>query len=414
MKVVPVNKTPKLRFRGFSGEWQEKKLGDIGENIIGLTYSPQDVVRDENGIIVLRSTNIKDYGMYLGDLVRVKQGTNINDRQWIKDGDILICVRNGSQRLIGKCYGLFGFEGTTFGAFMSVFRSPINDFVLLLFNCEQYKRQVHMNLGARINQITTGELNKFKFYLPERPEQKKIAGFLGEVDQKIEGLQKKKELLEKYKKGMMQKIFAQEIRFKDKNGKPFPAWQEKPLDEVGQTYNGLQNKTANDFGEGQDYITYKQIFGNSRIDVSKFDKVGIGRDENQNQAKKGDAFFTTSSETPMEVGLASVLLDDVEDVYLNSFCFGFRLDTELLPEYARFLFRSSSFRKSMARLAQGSTRYNISKRGFLKTVIFLPSTEEQQKIAELLTSLDDKIKLQESKLEQAKNFKKALLQQMFV
>jgi type I restriction enzyme S subunit len=195
--------TPKLRFPGFSGEWQLKKLGDIGENIIGLTYSPSDVSKNNNGIIVLRSCNIKDKGLQFDDIVRVKEGTKISAQQQIKDGDILICTRNGSQRLIGKCYQLYGFRGYTFGAFMSVFRSPLNDFVLMLFNTSSYKKQIQKDLGARINQITTRQLNKYRFFFPkDEEEQIKIVKFLSLVDEKIMAIGKKIELMKKYKKSI--------------------------------------------------------------------------------------------------------------------------------------------------------------------------------------------------------------------
>ncbi len=99
------------------------------------------------------------------------------------------------------------------------------------------------------------------------------------------------------------------------------SWQNVEMSKIGYTYTGLSNKKADDFGIGKPYITYMNIFANSEIDKKLFDFVKIDKGENQNKVKYGDAFFTTSSETPDEVGMSSVLLDEVSETYLNSFCF---------------------------------------------------------------------------------------------
>ena len=135
----------------------------------------------------------------------------------------------------------------------------------------------------------------------------------------------------------------------------------------------MTGKNSTHFGKGKPYIQYLQVFQNSRIDVDGFGFVEIGENESQNKVCSGDVFFTTSSETPNEVGTASVLIDEVENTYLNSFCFGYRVNREyLLPEYARFAFRANGFRKRVVRLAQGSTRYNLSKSSLMKIETNLP------------------------------------------
>lgn len=104
----------------------------------------------------------------------------------------------------------------------------------------------------------------------------------------------------------------------------------------------------------------------------------------------GDVFFTVSSETPNEIGMSSVLLDEIEELYLNSFCFGFRANSlsELNPYFSRYLFRSENFRNEIIKLAQGSTRYNMSKLQLLKIEILLPCIEEQTKIANFLSAIE--------------------------
>ena len=189
-------------------------------------------------------------------------------------------------------------------------------------------------------------------------------------------------------------------------------WCSKKLGNLGKTYNGLTGKTKEDFGEGKPFITYMNIFTNPKIDISNFEYVKMGTNENQNKAIYGDIFFTVSSETPDEVGMASVLLDKVNDLYLNSFCFGFRLNDfkSLLPEFSSYLFRNELFRKEVHKLAQGSTRFNLSKLELMKIEIKLPSLEEQTAIAEILATADRELQLQKEKLAQLQTQKKGLMQ----
>ena len=165
-KDKKVLNAPALRFPEFSGEWHKHSLGEIGETIIGLTYKPSDVV-ENNGIIVFRSSNIKNGIIDYSDLVRVNK--QIKDRIITKENDILVCARNGSQRLIGK-NAIIKKEDTnnTFGAFMMVYRSNDNLFIHPLLSTRRYFSQVGENLGARINQITTSDFNGFEFYFPAR------------------------------------------------------------------------------------------------------------------------------------------------------------------------------------------------------------------------------------------------------
>lgn len=192
-------------------------------------------------------------------------------------------------------------------------------------------------------------------------------------------------------------------------------WQKRKLGDIGQTFNGLTGKTKEDFGIGKPYIQYTQIFENSKININDFGLVNVSDDENQKTAKYGDVFFTTSSETPTEVGYSSVLLNNIDELYLNSFCFGYRPNSldELNPNFAQFLFRSADFRKRVVRLAQGSTRYNMSKVQLMKEVINIPSLQEQTKIATCLSSLDELITLQTQKINHLKTHKKGLMQQLF-
>ncbi|MDH1241346.1 restriction endonuclease subunit S [Acinetobacter johnsonii] len=188
------------------GEWESRSLGEVGENIIGLTYSPTDVTNDGSGILVLRSSNIKNGRLDKSDQVRVNK--KIKDKIIVQANDILICTRNGSQRLIGKSVIINDDEEMTFGAFMSVYRSEYNRFIAYLMQTPWFFEQVQMNLGARINQITTGTLNEFTFDFPCLEEQTKIANFLSAIDQKIEVVAQQIEQAKTWKKGLLQQMFV--------------------------------------------------------------------------------------------------------------------------------------------------------------------------------------------------------------
>lgn len=165
-----------MRFPGFTDEWEKTSLGEIGETLIGLTYSPKDVV-ENGGTIVFRSSNIQNGMIDYSDLVRVNK--SIKERIITKENDILVCARNGSTRLIGKNTLLKKSDsGNTFGAFMMIYRSEDNDIVHPILSTRRYFSQVSENLGARINQITTSDLNSFEFNLPNNPEEKRKIGKL--------------------------------------------------------------------------------------------------------------------------------------------------------------------------------------------------------------------------------------------
>ncbi len=193
-------------------------------------------------------------------------------------------------------------------------------------------------------------------------------------------------------------------------------WKKCSLGEIGSPYNGLTGKSGDDFGTGSPYITYKSVFDNTKIDLSRCELVRISDQEKkrQNQVKKGDIFFTISSETPEEVGMSSVLLDDIEDCYLNSFCFGFRLNvTTSLTEFLRFYLRSNNIRKTLSTLAQGSTRYNISKGEIMKMTLWLPSQQEQKKIADFFSLIEERISIQNKVIEDCITLEKEIQEQTF-
>jgi type I restriction enzyme S subunit len=288
------------------------------------------------------------------------------------------------------------------------------DYLVYLFKSKRGKYLLELASpgGAGRNKtLGQGEFSELEIPLPPFKEQQKIAQILAIYDVAIvkqEELIKEKEQL---KKGLMQKLLSDEVRFDGFNDE----WEEVRLGEIGNPFNGLSGKTGEDFGIGEaTYITYKNIFNYSKIKLDIFEKVKISDDEKQNLVQFGDMFFTVSSETPQEVGMSSVLLDNVSNTYLNSFCFGYRLNNfnTLDPYFARFYFRSFQMRDKISRLAQGSTRFNLSKNEIMKLKVKLPSLQEQQKIAEVLSLVDDEINLLKNEFEELKLQKKALIQKL--
>ena len=203
--------------------WEKKKLKEIAEYSIGLTYSPKDVSNE--GIIVLRSSNIQEGKIDLLDLVRVNK--KIKENLLVRDGDILMCSRNGSKRLVGKTATISGlFEKMTFGTFMTIIRSPYNEFLSWFFNSDYFREQINGGENPMINQVTKYMLDDIEIPLPPLSEQQRIVAILDEAFAAIakakanaeKNLKNAKELFESY----LQAVF--ENKGED--------WEERTLGEV--------------------------------------------------------------------------------------------------------------------------------------------------------------------------------------
>ena len=170
------------------------------------------------------------------------------------------------------------------------------------------------------------------------------------------------------------------------------SWEQRKLGEMGQTYTGLSGKTKDDFGHGQArFVTYMNVFSNPISNPEMTEPIEI--DPKQNEVEVGDVFFTTSSETPEEVGMSSVLLEKRGKTYLNSFCFGFRPSEKIDSYYLAYMLRSESARAKITLLAQGISRYNISKNKVMEIAVSLPSLDEQKMIGQYFCQLDNLITL---------------------
>lgn len=262
-----------------------------------------------------------------------------------------------------------------------------------------------------VPQLTAPQIANIQVLFPPLGEQRKIAEVLGVWDEAIEKQARLIEKLALRKRALMQRLLSAKLRLP---GFSEP-WKKVKLGDIGDTYNGLSGKNKDDFEYGNaQFIPYINVFSNERIDTNNLGCVQIEPNEQQNTVKYGDIFFTVSSETPDEVGMASVLLEHLDNTYLNSFCFGYRLNdfSTLNPFFAAYLFRTEHFRNYMSVLAQGSTRFNISKKEVMKLKIDLPTIEEQTAIAEVLTAADREIELAKEKLDRLRRQKRGLMQQL--
>lgn len=378
--------------------YKKSKVGIIPADWEGLKYRQIFRVSSGDGLSQKDMRN-GPYPVYGGNGI-----SGYHDKYNFKDSNLII-GRVGAH--CGSIYLITGKHWVTDNALYirNKYRNYNDEFMyykLKYQNLNRYASQSAQPLisGTRIYSISTS--------LPPLTEQKKIAQILTTWDK---GIELKKKLIEEkkvQKKGLMQRLLTGELRLPGFDGQ----WKEIRLGDMGKTFNGLRNKTAKDFGKGKAYIPYKNIFDNPKIDIKNLDYVNILDGENQNKVKYGDILFTTSSETPDEVGMSSVLLEEVSELYLNSFCFGFRLkDFEiLLAEFARFFFRGDLFRRKVFKLAQGSTRFNLSKNEMMKLNIKLPPIQEQKSIAQILSTGDREIDLLQKEVDQLKLQKRGLMQ----
>jgi type I restriction enzyme S subunit len=405
---------PNLRFTDFKEDWVFKKLGDVGALISGLTYSPKDI--GSNGVLVLRSSNVQKGVLVFDDNVYV----NSVKYNPVFENDILICVRNGSKNLIGKNALITKeAEGVAFGAFMTVFRSDLNRFVFQLLATNSYFRIIYQNLGATINSINGSDLKKFIFFFPkEKQEQQKLVNFLTAIDNHIQTLEKKKTLLEQYKKGVLQKIFKQELRFKDDtstslsacDGKEFADWEKRRFSDVlfEHKLKSTGKEKVHSVSVHKGVINQIEHLGRS---------FSAKNTDHYSRALPNDIIYTKSPTGDFPLGI--IKQNHIKkDVIISPLYGVFTPETKELGYILHVYFESpintSNYLSSIIQKGAKNT-INITNNTFLSKKMLLPvSKEEQTKIANFLSAIDKNIELITKKIEHTKTYKKGLLQQMFV
>jgi type I restriction enzyme S subunit len=399
---------------------------DTFKNIITSTQLGINEKSSEKnkGIPLIKMGNLTIGGFDLTKLERLEDNNIDGYSDFIlRSGDFLFNTRN-TPELVGKSAAwkyhdkLAVFNSNIMR--ISV-RDSVDTFWLSYYFASRkgWKSLKQISTGTTsVGAIYTKDLVKVELPIPPRPEQQRIAQILSTTDDHIEKLDKIIENYKLLKKGMMKRLLSEGIghpEFKETEiGRMPKEWEAVSLSSLGDTFNGLSGVTKDDFGTGVPFIPYMNIFSNTKIDISRMDYINLAGNKQQNRVKYGDIFFTTSSETPEEAGMSSVLLDKVDEMYLNSFCFGYRLFDfkSLRPEFARFLLRADYVRKEIVKLAQGSTRFNLSKSNVMKIKIALPKVEEQLLIAEQLSDLEKRVTLLYEERKDLLELKKALMGQL--
>lgn len=370
-------------FKNLPSGWKVVKLGEIGKIVNGLTYSPENV--SNNGLLVLRSSNISDNSIVLNnDDVYVKGISKFNKTL---ENDILICVRNGSKNLIGKNALITEkYKDLAFGAFMAIFRSNYNLFLIHIFKTNTFFKQVKNDLGATINSINNGNLLNFKIPLPPLDEQEKIAEILSTWDEAINLTINLIESKKQFKKALMQNLLTAKIcfpQFKDE-------WKETKLGNLldyEQPTQYLVSDENYDNGFGTPVLTAGKTFILGYTNETK----GIFQD-NLPVIIFDD--FTTATQFvnfPFKVKSSAMKILKQKNTMVN-----IRLVYEMM-QMINFV-------------ASDHKRYWISE--FQDLEIKLPNLNEQQKIAEVLTACDDEINLLNLKLENLKKQKQGLMQKL--
>lgn len=414
---------PKLRFKADDGSefpaWEKKTLGDIVERVtrknrdnqtdVPLTISSLDGLVDQRDYFK-KTVASKDMSGYFllqnGEFAYNKSYSVGFDYGSIKRLDKCPC---GALSTLYICFGL---------------KSNVDidsDYLTHYFDSQKWNSEVAAICaeGARnhgLLNVSTSDFFDINIMSPSLPEQRKIADLLSAVDAVIAAQQAEVDAWEQRKKGVMQKLFSQEVRFRADDGSDFPDWEEKTLGEEGQFYGGLSGKGKDDFdcGNGR-FVTYMNVYKNTFASRDAMGRVKVGDTEKQNKVRYGDILFTQSSETVDEVGLSSVYLYN-DEPYLNSFCMGYRFNNldNVCPEFIGYCMRSNEIRKSIMLMGQGISRINLGAKRLATVKYKIPSLSEQRKIANCLASMDEVIQKSKGELAKWQELKKGLLQQMFM
>lgn len=382
---------PKLRFPEFTGEWEEKKLGEITEKIIYGMNAAATSYDGQNKY--LRITDIDESSRSFTPKPLTSPDGLIEDKYRLSEGD-LVFARTGAS--VGKSYLYNKSDGNLYFAGFLIRFTILNEnpyFIYAQTLKESFNKWVQL-MSMRSGQpgINAEEYKTLPIFLPSFPEQTKIASFLTAVDEKLIQLKKKKTLLEQYKKGIMQKLFSQELRFKDDNNQDFPDWQEKTLGEISKITNGngdVQDASL-EAKEGW-YPFYDRSEIVKYLDRYTFDGEAVI------YPGEGQSFFPR---------------------YFNG-KYGLHQRCYTIKDYCanihgKYLYYYLSTQNNyFVAFAVGSTVPSLRLDTFQQAKVFLPSLPEQQKISNFLSSVDEKISHSSAQIEKMEAWKKGLLQQMF-
>ena len=394
--------TPKLRFKGFDNKYEVKKIDDLAN------INPKTSVPDNFNYIDLGS--VKNGVLLSYKSLNVKEAPSRAQRLLEKNDIIFQAVRPYQQNNY-----LFNLDGKYVAStgYLQIRGAKVASFLYQYFLTNKFLIQVlRFSEGSSYPAISSNAFKKISLNIPSSlKEQQKIASFLTSIDDKITLLTKKKELLEHYKKGVMQKIFSQEIRFKDDNGNDFPDWEDKILEEIANYRRGSfpqpygLSKWYDDVN-GFPFIQVYDVGGNMMLKPTTKRKISDEAKELSVFVNKETIILTIQG----SIGRVAITQYDacVDRTLLIFESFKIPIDKKYFIYLIYLLFEVEK------RKAPGGTIKTITKQALGNFKVKVPSETEQQKIGSFLFSLDKKIGLVDSQIDKTKEFKKGLLQQMFV
>ena len=381
-------RVPQLRFGEFSGEWEEKKLRDVTTYV---DYRGRAPVKTEKGHFLVTAKNIKkgfiDYKCSK-EYVAENDYLNVMSKGLPKVGDILFTteapmgnVAQVDDKDIALAQRVIKFRS----------KEMLYNLYLLHYMLSPIFQKIisTKSIGTTVQGISGKELHKIKLSFPSKQEQEKIASFLSSVDTKIEQLTSTTKLLQEYKKGVMQKIFSQEIRFRDDDGSEYAEWVEKKLGDVSSITTGNSNREDSSLDGEYTFFDRSEDIRTSGIFLFDGEAVIVAGEGQQFIPKYFIGKFDLHQRT-----YAIMNFNQVNGKFIYY-----------------LIYTSQNYFLSQA---VGSTVKSLRLPMFTKMKINVPCLLEQTKIANFLSSIDSKIEQSQKQLSLTKEFKKALLQQMFV
>lgn len=390
-----------MRFPEFTKEWKKCTIKDYGEVITGNTPPTKNIEYYSNGSYLWASPADLGLSKHITSTKTKLSLLGLKKTRTIPQGSILVTC-------IGSTIGKMGMATETMSTNQQINSVIVNDstnndfaYYAILNAFPRYLSEVGVQA---VPILSKSNFEKLPNHTTTKEEQRKLGYFLNLLDERIATQNKIIEKLQSLIKGLNDSLYKQ-------YGNAITT----SFSDLGHSYSGLSGKSSEDFGSGKPFITYLNVYSNSVVNENEYQYVRINDGEKQNIVQCGDVLFTLSSETPEEVGVGSVYLG-IDEVFLNSFCFGFHIDNKELayPPYFSYYVSSTPFRKFIYPFAQGSTRFNLCKADFEKASIKLPSLNNQKHIYAILNSIKGKIETEKNLLEYYTTQKQYLLRQMFI
>ena len=420
---------PKLRFKEFSEDYNFSKFQEASIQIIdgdrGNNYPKSDDFYDNEYCLFLNAGNVTKSGFKFGSTQFInKEKDALLRKGKLQKNDLVITTR-GTVGNIAYFDESIPFENIRINSGMVIVRSEIDLEPIYLnqfLKSDLFEKWLEKNVfGSAQPQLTVKLLNSISISYPSKEEQTKIASFLSAVDEKISQLTQKHALLSQYKQGMMQKLFSQQIRFKADDGSEFGEWEDKSLSNFIIKHIGGASLTPSDFVEQSEYevIPKKAIVPNGYLNLDKDNPTYCSEDFFKANLKNtvDNAYLVTVLRDLVpsgpSIGYIVKFLENNQYILAQG-VYGFKLKKELNKDFLIHFSNTKAYRLVMQSIMVGSTQVHIRNKDFFGIEIPVPCLEEQTKIANFLSAIDQKIEVVAQQIEQAKVWKKGLLQQMFV